>query len=295
MSSKENIQIQKIENVDRKLNVLLGTFAIFVCILIFTSFHEGSVTCRNFIPNIYMYVILAILLVGIFTLVREKYFTPQEEQYKLYDIGDSNTINHFQYGLLFGIIGIVTLIIYGFFEMSQYKNHFLNHFVWLIVLFGISSFFYPLFKLKIAYNYIDNAAIYVIMIFIVMSGIVYANYKSMISMNHKRFSWIGMGLLGGLITIILANILLLIFSAFGLIPLQNFISFTKIILYVAIFLFSLYISYDTIYILKRTKNCNERNVNFYPNYPMESFQIFIDLYNIFASLLELEVLKSLSS
>jgi uncharacterized integral membrane protein len=83
--TKKEENVQKIENVDRKLNLLLGTFAIFVCILIFTTLQNGTVSCRFFIPNIYMYLILSILLIGIFTLLREKYFTPKDEQNKLYN------------------------------------------------------------------------------------------------------------------------------------------------------------------------------------------------------------------
>jgi FtsH-binding integral membrane protein len=295
--NKKNNQPQ-ITNIDRKLNLLLGTFAIVVCILIFTSLNQGSITCRNFIPNIYLYVILAILIVGIFTLLREKYFTPKDEQYKLYNYYDIPVQKYFATGFTFGILAIISLFIYFIANLHTLKNHFLNHTFWIIILFGISSLFYPLFKLKTSYNYIDNAAIYVIMIFFVMSGIIYTNYNKILSMNNKNnqsYNWIGMGLLGALITIILANIFLIIFSSFGLIPSQSLFSFTKIILYFAIVIFSLYISYDTIYIIKRTKTCNTSNINNYPNYPMESFQIFIDLYNIFADLLHLQNLQSLTN
>ncbi len=285
---------QKIENVDRKLNLLLGTFVIFVCILIFTTLQNGEVSCRFFIPNIYMYLILSILLIGIFTLLREKYFTTPSEQYKLYDYRDLRSANNFFSGIFIGLFGLIALFIYGWYNMSTYKNHLLNHVVWLFVLFSISALFYPLFKLKTTYNYMDTAAIYVLMAFIVMSGVVYANYKKMLNLNNNTFAWIGMGLMGGLLTIIFGSLLLIIFSIFGLIHVQNFLAIHKFILYFAIMLFSLYISYDSVYIIKRTKTCNEKNVNHYPNYPMESFQLFIDLYNIFADLLQLQLLSNIS-
>ncbi len=286
---------EKIENVDRKLNVLLGTFLIFVFILFFTTQQNNKISCRFFIPNIYMYLILAILLVGIFTLIREKYFTLPSDQYKLYDYKDLKSISNFISGIFMGICGIIILFIYGFFNMSSYKNHFLNHCVWLFIIFSISFLFYPLFKLKVAYNYIDNAAVYLLMIFIVMSSIIYANYKTLSSNNYNNtFGWIGMGLLGGLLAIILGNLLLIIFSMLGLIPTQTFISLFKFILYIAILIFSLFISYDSYIIIKRNKECNANNVNKYPNYPMESFGLFITLYNIFADLLQLQLLNNLS-
>ncbi len=288
---KENDSMMK--NIDRKLNILLGTFVIFVCILIFTSLQNGKVTCKFFIPNIYMYVILAILIIGIITLLREKYITPENEKYKLYEFRKV-PIQYYTSGIGLGILGLIVLFIYYIFGMSFYQNHILNHFVWFIVLFGIASLFYPLFKLRVSYNYMDDAAIYVIVLFIVMSGIIYFNASKMTNMNNRLFNLIGMGLLGGLLTIIIASILLIIFGTFGLVNLPNFISVQRFILYAAIFIFSLFISYDTIYILKRNKNCDEKNPSRYPNYPMESFMIFIDLYNIFADLLHLEVLGSIN-
>ncbi len=282
-----------ITNVDRKLNVLLGTFVIFVCILIFTTLQNGRVSCNFFIPNIYMYVILAILIIGIITLLREKYITPENEKYKLYEY-NKIPIQYYLNGFVLGFIGLIVLFIYSIFNMSTYQNHILNHFIWFVVLFGIAGLFYPLFKLKVSYNYLDDASIYVIVVFIVMSGIVYYNKSKMVNMNNRLFSTLGMGLLGGLLTIIIASILLIIFGAFGLINVPNFLSLHKFILYIAIFIFALFISYDTIYILKRNKDCNEKSPVKYPNYPMESFMIFIDLYNIFADLLQLEVLQSIN-
>jgi FtsH-binding integral membrane protein len=137
----------------------------------------------------------------------------------------------------------------------------------------------------------DDAAVYVVMVFLVMSGVIYANYKSVASMNNAKFAWLGMGLLGGLITIILGNLFLILLGSMGVIALPDFVSFARILLYTAIFIFALFISYDTAYIIKRTKSCNEKSVYMYPNYPMESFMIFIDLYNIFADLLHLQNLN----
>ncbi len=282
------------KNIDIKLNVMVVTFMVFVLILYFTTIDNNRVSCKYYIPNIYMYVILGVLLVGIFTLLREKYLTKPDERYKLYKLTDEENDGNFYMGIVLGIIALIILFSYGFFNMTLYKNHLLNHFVWIIILIGISTLFYPLFKLEIAHNYISTAALYVVIIFIVMSGLVYTNYKTFLNMNDSKLSWIGMGLLGGLISIILGTLLLIILQMFGLLEPESFISIFKIILYISIFIFSLYISYDSIYIIKRNKSCNANNKYLYPNYPMESFQIFIDLYNIFADLIQLKLLGSLN-
>ncbi len=83
----------------------------------------------------------------------------------------------------------------------------------------------------------------------------------------------------------------MIFSATGLINTSQFIGIYRYILYLSIFIFSAYISYDTIYVIKRTKTCNANNNGRYPNYPIESFMIFLDLWNIFVDLLNLEIFQ----
>ncbi len=279
-----------IQQIDQKLGLLTLTFAIFVCILIFTSLDlNGNVSCKLFIPNIYMYVILAILLVGIFTLLREKYITPSDERAKLYNYSDPEIYRYTISGLNIGLVAILLLIIYGFGGGYTLQNHVLNHIVWFVILIGISTIFYPLFKLRISHEYMNRAAIYVISLFLVMSAVVYA--FSMKGYNPASYNWMGAGLLGGLVAIIVGSLLLFFLASFGWIPFIQYISIFQIILYVSIILFALYISYDTAYILQRVKTCNTKSRIYYPNYPMESFMIFIDLYNIFADLLHLEAIR----
>lgn len=277
------------ENLDRKFNLLVGTFAVVLLVLYFTSLKNGRVTCRNFLTNIYLYVVLAILLVGIFTLFREKYITPPEEKGKLYTL--ESMPQRYYMGIIPAFMVVILLFVYIFAGGYQQMNHYLNHGVWVAVLLGISLGFYPLFKLKTAYGYMSEAAIYVVVIFMVMSGVVFANYNRVMAMSNRDnliYNTFGLALMVTLITIIISVLLLAIFASFGLVTMEQMNAIYRPILYLGIFLFSLYISYDTIYILKRTKSCNERNSNRYPNYPMESFMIFIDLWNIFVNLLNLE-------
>ena len=281
-----------ITNIDRKLNVLLTAFAVVIVMLLFTSLQNGRVTCRNFVANIYLYVVLAIILVGIFTLIREKYITPSEERGKLYNL-ENLPMRYFQ-GLWVMFVALIAFIVYLFAGGYQMKNHLLNHTMWLLLIFGISMGFYPLFKTATAYNYITIAATYVVIIFMVMSGIVYANYEWVLKMGDRAnwiYSWLGITLLLALLTIIISTLFLMIFSRMGLVSMEQFTGIYRVILYFAIVVFSAYISYDTIYVIKRTKTCNESNKFRYPNYPMESFMIFIDLWNIFINLLNLRTFE----
>ena len=283
---------ETITNIDRKLNVLVTAFAVIVMILLFTSLQNGRVTCRNFVANIYLYVVLAILLVGIFTLFREKYITPPEERGKLYDL--ENLPGKYFQGLWVMLVALIAFLVYLFAGGYQMKNHLLNHAMWLLLIFGISMGFYPLFKTGKAYNYITIAATYVVIIFMVMSGIVYANYDWVLKMGDRAnwiYSWLGITLLLALLTIIISSIFLMIFSSMGLVNMAQFTGIYRAILYFAIFIFSAYISYDTIYVIKRTRTCNVNNKINYPNYPIESFMIFIDLWNIFVDLLNLQTFQ----
>jgi FtsH-binding integral membrane protein len=274
--------------INRKFWMSLGAMALALVVLSFTAFRGGRPSCRFFIPSIYMYLIVAIMLIGVFTLWHEKN-APQEDRGKTYELSDPKATVNFVQGFFYGCGALLLLILYFVFGMYNWKNHWLNHVVWIAILYGLSFGFYAIYKMRVAREYMGDAGLYVVVLFFVMSGLVYSQAKKFQAMNNATFSLIGNGLLAALLTIIIASLLLLFSGA----PLTSFVSAQKIILYAAILIFSLYISYDTIYILKRTKSCNENSPTAYPNYPMESFMIFIDLYNIFIDLLQLRLLNSL--
>lgn len=279
------------EEVDQKLWMSLGALAVALVILSFTAFRGGRPSCKYFIPSIYMYLIISILLVGIFTLVHEK-GSSESERGKTYERDDPASFSNFTRGIFYGLGVLVVMILYFAMDAPSWMNHWLNHGVWLFILYGLSFGFYALYKLRLVQEYLTNAILYVVVLFFVMSGIVYANAKKFQKMSNSLFAVIGSGLLAALLTIIISSLILLFAGATSQISLASFVSFQKIILYIAIFIFALFLSFDTVYILKRTKTCDERSPKDYPNYPMESFMIFINLYNILTDILQLRILSS---
>jgi FtsH-binding integral membrane protein len=86
------------------------------------------------------------------------------------------------------------------------------------------------------------------------------------------------GLLIGLIAIIIVQIVGYFLLRGN--PNSNYKGWSKYITYFIIILFSLFVSYDTIAIFREAKNCKN-----YPNYPKSSVNFFLDILNLFVSLM----------
>lgn len=84
------------------------------------------------------------------------------------------------------------------------------------------------------------------------------------------------GLMIGLIAIILIEII----SFFFISKSENYKNWRKYMTYFVILLFSLFVSYDTITVFNQAKYC----IN-YPNYPKSSLNFFLDILNLFTSLI----------
>ena len=131
---------------------------------------------------------------------------------------------------------------------------------------------YPALKDEKTYENVDNALLSTSIIFILMSAIVYI-YPSFF---QKTYNFMIVGLMVGLVAIIIVEIISLFFISKS----ENYKSWRKYITYFVILLFSLFVSYDTIAVFNEAKYC----VN-YPNYPKSSINFFLDILNLFTSLL----------
>ena len=106
-----------------------------------------------------------------------------------------------------------------------------------------------------------------------MTG-VYYSFSEFFMENYNQ---IGMGLFVTLISIIIIEIIHILFynnNSFGVFKLTS---------YFVILLFSLYVSYDTAKIIKKEDLCVD-----YPNYPKFSVDFFLDILNLFSRILFLK-------
>tara|TARA_B100001175_G_scaffold317722_1_gene335963 strand:- start:5214 stop:5537 length:324 start_codon:yes stop_codon:yes gene_type:complete len=88
--------------------------------------------------------------------------------------------------------------------------------------------------------------------------------------------------MGGLLIALLSIIVIEIFNIFFTKD-YAFSSTHRIISYVVILVFSLFISYDTARIFTLADKCTN-----YPNYPKSSLSFFLDVINLFARIISLQ-------
>jgi FtsH-binding integral membrane protein len=166
----------------------------------------------------------------------------------------------------------ILVIMIAFRALYSKDGHILNHILWILFILSISVMIYPAFKDEKTYEHVDNALLSTSIIFILMSAIVYL-YPSFF---QKTYNFMIVGLTIGLIAIIIVEIISLFFISKS----ENYKSWRKYLTYFIILLFSLFVSYDTIGVFNQAKYC----VN-YPNYPKSSLNFFLDILNLFTSLL----------
>ena len=241
---------------------LLGFFLIILAYLINKySFTNLKPTCENYVTNTYLYLAFSLLLVALLVNVFN-------------NICSSNTLNLLKNilcnapFLLFSAIASFIIVIIIFFTTKDYsKNgHILNHSLWISFLLLFSVSFRTVFLYINDYNIVYTIFL-TFFIFLIMSLAVYINP----SFFERSYKFAITGLLVALIVIIISEIILFFY--------KNKLA-KKYITYLAVIVFSLLISYDTIEVLNLAKNCVE-----YPNYPKSSLDFFITIINLFTDLL----------
>jgi hypothetical protein len=167
--------------------------------------------------------------------------------------------------ILFSFVFIILISIENIYNTSGFTY---QHATWGSFIACISLIMYPYFKSKELYLHVNNAIIMAIMIFLIMSFVVYLKPEFF----EKTFSTAIVGLLVALIAVIIVELTMLFMGNY------NYKTY-RMISYFVILLFSLFVSYDTVEMFKYAKNCVDS-----PNYSKASVGFFLDLINLFVRL-----------
>ena len=231
-------------------NIFVITSIIILTIFIrLFVYHNGLPTCSNYIINTYLYLALAGLISAL-TIINNK----------------PSKIDNTSFLLTF--ISIIILIF--IFVFIPPKNLIASHFVWLLLILGL-SFLISLFVRSHATNTIIRALLSMALVFIITSAIGFLFFDKLKKVSHI----LGFGLLIALISIICFEIIYRFITKSY--PTKKQMTINIIV----IFVFSLFIIYDTVEMKKNSLTCNIESSVHYPNYPSESFNFFLDLINIF--------------
>lgn len=236
----------------------LGLCTVFFAYLIsIFSFKNGKPTCNNYVMNVYLYLAISILVLGILSS-----YIPWEK----------SQIHPF---ILF-ILTLVFVILISFqkdFQKNMTQVLYSHIYYALFVLF-ISGTFWVYIKSPEFKPYINSTILIVSLIFVFMSMLVYI-YPDFFISTYSRA-------MGGLLIALLAIIVIELFNAFFT-KNYSYSSTHRIISYVVILVFSLLVSYDTARIFTLADKCTN-----YPNYPKSSLTFFLDVINLFARIISLQ-------
>jgi FtsH-binding integral membrane protein len=232
--------------------LLLLVFLSFSIAL--NSFEKQLFTCKRYILNTYLYIILTFNIMAILCLSLEHN-------------NISFGINLWQFlGIFLVTIGLIIML-----KFIDPTNVVFKHFVWLLLILALGLVFYPMFDSIKDKSIILSAAFTTILITLILSAIAFYN-PELIS-----FSW-GPVLIFLLIAAIIMEVSLLIIYRKDYSKISNLFRISS---YFVIFIFIGFILYDTKMLQVRAKACKKAD------YINESLHLFLDILNIFVRILSL--------
>lgn len=255
--------------MDYKLFFIFTLLVTFILSLITyrSSFVDGKPHCNNFVTNVYLYLACAIALTSCFVHMYNILLnTPSQRGMLTSEYHAFSQI--YPYIFYSFIISFISIIVLSTQDVFSKNGTLVNHTTWLLFLASISITLYPLFKSKELHTIVQKSMLTTIVIFLIMSSIVYI-YPDFFSTTYKK---VMTALLIALFGIIITELILIFTQTYDK-KTYNTMSF------IVIALFSLYISYDTSRIFEYAKKCIDS-----PNYPKVSTRLFLDVMNIFVRL-----------
>jgi hypothetical protein len=260
-------------------NTLLKLFCcmviiVVICILIGNyAFKNGNLTCDHYVLNTYLYIILAILLVFMVILLNDQF-------------GIFNSVLNmlFQLNPFIGIIVILVLII-GLTIAINYidpTNILLSNLVWLLLILLIGLLIIPTILFARLTQVTGLAGLLTIVIVIITGLLGYYFGDKIITFNWDKY------LLWALGALIVVSIFgpYFITTAEGMIQFYYGISIAGLIIFVLLLLSN----------HKRLKENADKCIDgkMVPNYPLESYRIFIKIVNVFQDLVRILGMRRLN-
>ena len=237
------------------INILLISIAIISSLIYKNAYHNMKLTCKNYVLNTYLYIILSLLIVSFIVQYIDKH----------YGVSILLNMRGWKFLILF-ILVIISMIVSMF--LSPDKT-FLKHLFWIIFIILIGVTLYPAYVIGKNSGILTSTILTTIMIVFLLTMVAFYN-PDLISLN-----W------GPVLTIMLSiGIILRILLYF--LGNSNYNYYSVIISYIFITIFSFLILYDTKKLQINAKHC------VIPDYINESIGIFLDIINLFQNILHIK-------
>ena len=277
MTSTKNTQIftNKFNNIISNNDVLVKLFctlivAVVTCILIgHYAFKNGMLTCDNYVFNTYLYIILSILLMFMVILVNDKFgmfnslliWMSQGSRFRM--IGAFILIIAVSIGL------IITL------QIIKPNNIVASNIIWLtlIIVLGISLI--PTIWFGRLTDVVGLAGMLTILITIVVGFLGYYYGNEIVTFDWDKYLNIAL----------LVLIVVVIIGMFTITNQNTMYIFYMTISIICLIIFALLLLSNHKQLKQNADKCIDGKV--VPNYPVESFNIFIKMLNIFQELISI--------
>ena len=235
--------------------ILLGVLGLLIVGVLNFSFKGGQFTCSRYILNTYMYIFLSLVILMLEILGLDKL------GYKSFM--DLPLIRDNFVWLIPYLIMLLVLVISV--QNVNPQNVVLKHSLWLLLILMLGMSTLVFYKVAQSNNTLHQVLLILVGILGMFTTIAF------IKPEWISMSW-GPVLLFSLIALIITQIVVYIFF-----PNRRNV---KILAYVAVVLFTLFILYDTKRVQENAKTCVEGKAD----YINESLNLFLDILNIFQNL-----------
>jgi FtsH-binding integral membrane protein len=271
-NSNSNKQLNNIISSNNALLKLFCTLIIIVviCILIGNyAFKNGSLTCDHYVLNTYLYIILAILLVFMVVLINDKY-----------GIFNSFLLWMSQGSMIRIIIICIILLIlllglsYALLKVNP-NNIVASNTIWTLLILILGILLIPTIWFGRLENVVGIAGISTILITIGVGLLGYYYGDEIVTFDWDKYLNYALMALIGIIFI-------------GMFIIENpetMFNFIFIISILILIIFILLLLSNHKKLKENSEKCIDGKT--VPNYPVESFNIFIKMLNIFQELIRI--------
>lgn len=267
MSSKKINMSNAITNSNVLLKLFCSlTIVVLICILIGKyAFKNGLLTCDHYIFNTYLYVILSILLIFIIVLINDQ--TGIFNSFLLL-FTTSNTLI-----ILILLLIILFALVYALQKVNP-ANIFASNMIWLLLILVLGITVIPVIWFGRLTNIVGLAGAITILITLVVGVAGYYYGDKIITFDWDKY--------------LQYALYILIFTAFiGIffISPKYIYTYFFVISIISLCIFVLLLLSNHKKIKENADKCIDGQV--VPNYPLESFSIFIKMLNIFLDLIRI--------
>lgn len=232
-------------DINLQMMVLSLLIVVTVFFVYIRSFKNDVPTCSGYMTNVYLYVLLALLLLAFSVLFIAKRRMP---------ITNTKSLLAFivSLGLLFALF------------MTRPESVLLNHLIWVAFIVSLSISMYVIWRYSTMRGVFTSTLLITIVLVASLSLLAHLR-PDLISLGWGNV--LSMALLAG----ILAWVIPMLFGA----KMSNYYKFLSAGFVV---IFMLLILYDTKLLRVKAQNCTKFGV---PDYPKDSLGLFLDAINLF--------------